>query len=72
MEDLLTLAGTSYQNIKYIGCVLQVNVIWTCGFDRNSMSTLVHLMSYVWIGCQTQYEIYQIDQGTGYSQKHVI
>ena len=64
----MTLASTNYESVKYIGCVLQLTIVWNCNLD--SEGTRLTLIFLIFKDCTTHYEVVRLDDGTGYSQKH--
>jgi len=41
------LAGRNYQNVKYIGCILQVNVYWKCDLDDDGKKFFHEKLTYL-------------------------
>jgi len=56
VEDILILAGTTYEDVRYIGTVIKFDILWTCDFDIFS--------------CESSYQVTNLekDQSIGYSQ----
>jgi hypothetical protein len=56
VEDILIMAGTTYEDVRYIGTVLNFDIIWSCDYDI--------------FNCQSQYVVTNLDatNSVGYAQ----